>query len=464
MAASPRKIPRKKRTRQAAKVHTSPVKQVQKQTKVKAKQQGGKKKQGDPSIGNDSTQDTKPRAVVVPWSNKLYYCYTDALLTLIEENEQYKLILGFEIEKGTSPPVTSGGRKPIDVCRSLAQKVLLVEKELIWADKTAAELGEAVKNRIYNLRQLYHKHRTSVNETGQGLLDEGWEDEIAEDTPLWNIWVKIKRTFPWYMHMHGLMKTSPVADRSAVGNSSTDIDLEVLGVGSGGKKTDDEGMGDSDVDDHGSQKWDIEDESPMKEVPCDMQASNSDNEDTNSHHGSPGLDDDRDASLPPSPVKQKPTKMASAARSTTATAGASTTSTASSRRPKGLFGELEVQFEAQRKANLEITKSNNQARVEVEKVRQLGKLKVHRMRIEAMKEEREAKMAHERELMRIRLEYQQKAALPQLQHAPASSPTAFPFGTLSSSFGSDLPFDLSMYGSDSSPRPLQFDFEVDNLG
>ena len=41
---------------------------------------------------------------------------------------------------------------------------------------------------------------------------------------------KIKCGFPWYMRLHALMDTSPVADRSAVGNSSMGMDLEVLGV------------------------------------------------------------------------------------------------------------------------------------------------------------------------------------------------------------------------------------------
>ena len=42
----------------------------------------------------------------------------------------------------------------------------------------------------YSLRTTYNKHRASISETGQGLLDEGRGDEIAEGSMLWNIWGK----------------------------------------------------------------------------------------------------------------------------------------------------------------------------------------------------------------------------------------------------------------------------------
>ncbi|KIJ29465.1 hypothetical protein M422DRAFT_269123 [Sphaerobolus stellatus SS14] len=463
MAASPRKSPRKKRTtKQQSKVHTSPIKQVQTQVKTKAKQQGGKKKQGDAtSTTKGSKQGVKTREVTVP-QVVFYHHYTDALLTLIEDNEQYKLAFGFE--KGTSVSVTSGGKKPIDICRTLAQKVLLVDKETTWASKTPVELGEAVKNRVYNLRGLYNKNRALLSETGQGLLDEGREDEIAEGAPLRNVWDKIKRDFLWYMRMHALMGTGPVADRSAVGNSGTGLDLGVLGVRSGGGKASDEGMDESDedaVNDPGSETWDIEKDSPMKDASGETLqplANSSDDGEAESHGGSPGLDDDGVASPTPSPVKKKTIAAAPAPQSANVASGTSTPSAAPVKRPKGLFGELEAQIIAQHQANLEINKSNNQARIEVEKVRQHGKLKVQRMRLEAAKEEREAKMAHERELMQMQLEFQQRVGSPQSQHAHVSSPLTFPSGMSTGASSGNLGFDFSTYGSDSGAGSLSFDF------
>ena len=38
----------------------------------------------------------------------------------------------------------------------------------------------------------------------------------------------IMKIFPWYMHMHHLMGTSPVINRDAMGNSLTPLDLDIL--------------------------------------------------------------------------------------------------------------------------------------------------------------------------------------------------------------------------------------------
>ena len=39
---------------------------------------------------------------------------------------------------------------------------------------------------------------------------------------------KIQRTFPWYKHIHALMGTSLIVDRSVVGNSSTPLNVNAL--------------------------------------------------------------------------------------------------------------------------------------------------------------------------------------------------------------------------------------------
>lgn len=39
---------------------------------------------------------------------------------------------------------------------------------------------------------------------------------------------KVQEQFPWYKRMHALMGTSPIVDRSAIANSTSDIDLTVL--------------------------------------------------------------------------------------------------------------------------------------------------------------------------------------------------------------------------------------------
>jgi len=94
------------------------------------------------------------------------------------------------------------------------------------------------------LKRDYVKHRDSISETGQGLIDEGRESEFAPDSKLANIWgtylifvvahdtdkylEQINKVFPWYKRLHALMGTSPIVDTSAIANSTTDIDLTVL--------------------------------------------------------------------------------------------------------------------------------------------------------------------------------------------------------------------------------------------
>jgi hypothetical protein len=87
-----------------------------------------------------------------------------------------------------------------------------------------------------------------MSETGQGLIDDGREDDIAPGSEIANLWGKVVATFasflsnnsiisiadliqtkfPWYKRMHALMGTSPIVDRSAIAHSRTAIDLGIL--------------------------------------------------------------------------------------------------------------------------------------------------------------------------------------------------------------------------------------------
>ena len=85
-----------------------------------------------------------------------------------------------------------------------------------------------------------------MSETGQGLIDDGREDEIAPDSDIANMWGRycsifvypfrylisvtdlIQKKFPWYKRMHALMGTNPIVDRSAIAHSRTTINLSSL--------------------------------------------------------------------------------------------------------------------------------------------------------------------------------------------------------------------------------------------
>ena len=98
------------------------------------------------------------------------------------------------------------------------------------------------------LKKQYWEHRTNLGKTGQGLVENGQEDEIQVGSELENIWGMCSTTIhcpplswslliyyrchqskvPWYSCMHALLGTSPIVDCSAVANSQTTVDLSVL--------------------------------------------------------------------------------------------------------------------------------------------------------------------------------------------------------------------------------------------
>ena len=96
------------------------------------------------------------------------------------------------------------------------------------------------------MKRDYSTYRKEISETGQGLLDNGQEDQIIPGSEIDNIWStclsflycksfytsrnleKIQSKFPWYKQMHALMGTSPVIDRSAIAHSETPLDTSML--------------------------------------------------------------------------------------------------------------------------------------------------------------------------------------------------------------------------------------------
>jgi hypothetical protein len=97
---------------------------------------------------------------------------------------------------------------------------------------------------IPNIKKAYMKHRNTISETGQGLLDDGLESTFIQGSDIKNAWGMsihvirdsfsyfladvIAKVFPWYMQMHVLMGTSPVVDRSAMAHSGTPLNLDII--------------------------------------------------------------------------------------------------------------------------------------------------------------------------------------------------------------------------------------------
>jgi hypothetical protein len=80
---------------------------------------------------------------------------------------------------------------------------------------------------------------------GTSLIRNNNESEITVDSPMENIWGKlarlvllhtkliqitdqIQKKFPWFKTILNMMEGHPVAERSALANSATPVDLSVL--------------------------------------------------------------------------------------------------------------------------------------------------------------------------------------------------------------------------------------------
>ncbi|KAH9972694.1 hypothetical protein BJV77DRAFT_968522 [Russula vinacea] len=109
---------------------------------------------------NTQPSDLKPKnkASSVEWSKKENHPLTTKLLTLIEDDPMYKVAFGFD--KGLVSAVPTGG--------------------------FVFEMGWGRYQKTW-LKRDYQKHRNSISETGQGLIDDDREWEIEQDSPLANI-------------------------------------------------------------------------------------------------------------------------------------------------------------------------------------------------------------------------------------------------------------------------------------
>ncbi|KII82823.1 hypothetical protein PLICRDRAFT_33215 [Plicaturopsis crispa FD-325 SS-3] len=237
------------------------------------------------------TPEKKRRAPTIQWSKKVNFHLTDALLTIIEAKDTWRASLGFS----TDAPTNSSGDRPEELYRKLARKLFVERTESgDWGEEDLKELKDVVKNRIHSLKNKFRELRRMMSATGQGLIEQDREAEITEGSDIDNLWQKIQRDFPWYKRMNALMGKNPIVDRSAVGNSTTPIDTSVLQA-SRTKSIDPAAR-------HSS-PWEIEKDTDDAGEPVHLRGSSAP---TQSHAGSPGLDeDDEDMSDPdPAPPTQ----------------------------------------------------------------------------------------------------------------------------------------------------------------
>ncbi|GLB35609.1 hypothetical protein LshimejAT787_0211740 [Lyophyllum shimeji] len=194
-----------------------------KKAKKQQKKSSKKEKPGPAPEDHDSDKENDKSEDSISWAKNT--ALTDTLLTAIEESVRYRKAFGFK--GGDMPGVTSGGMTVAQVCRELGRAIL--PKAAPPGNKQAADkLGNSVKNRVNALKRNYHDYHNQLSQTGHGLIMNGKTEEIIEGTPIHNVWQKMEARFPWYKRLHHLLSGSPVYDTSALANSMTPLDTDVL--------------------------------------------------------------------------------------------------------------------------------------------------------------------------------------------------------------------------------------------
>ncbi|KIJ61907.1 hypothetical protein HYDPIDRAFT_169487 [Hydnomerulius pinastri MD-312] len=199
-------------------------------TKKAPAAKGSAKKKTKSDKENVDDAPAKKAKVIVHWAKGENHHITDTLLTLIEDSVVWKGAFGFDKGVENDPTPTGQGKSIIEHCVDIA-KVLFAteEKDSEWAHYDLAHLKGVVKNRVMSLKGTYTEFRNKLGETGHGLIVAGREDEMRMGSDIANVYDEIQLKFPWYLRMHALMGTSPVASRKSISNSKSDIDLTVLG-------------------------------------------------------------------------------------------------------------------------------------------------------------------------------------------------------------------------------------------
>ncbi|KIK91256.1 hypothetical protein PAXRUDRAFT_149907, partial [Paxillus rubicundulus Ve08.2h10] len=174
----------------------------------------------------------KKARVMMYWTKATNHHITDTLLTLIEDSATWKGMFGFDKGVKKDPTPTGKEKRIIQHCANIAKVLFSTgEKNSKWTKDDLAHLRGMVKNRViqYSLKATYSKYHNKLSEMGHGLIVRGCEDELHAGSDIANVYGKPdKLKFPWYLCMHALMGTSPVASQKAISIKS-EIDLTVLG-------------------------------------------------------------------------------------------------------------------------------------------------------------------------------------------------------------------------------------------
>ncbi|KIJ34416.1 hypothetical protein M422DRAFT_263559 [Sphaerobolus stellatus SS14] len=171
--------------------------------------------------------DGKGRHILINWQHQTEHVYTDKLLTLIEDNPKWKQAFGWSLGDGAGL-VKNSGQNLTEHYQAIGKKLLKEDGSKRWANEDENKLAETIKNRINSIKSKFKELNDELGSTGHGLVEADKEDEIQVDTPMGNVWDKIKCTFPWYKRLYPYLSRNPNVDRSAVSHSGSVVDTSVL--------------------------------------------------------------------------------------------------------------------------------------------------------------------------------------------------------------------------------------------
>ncbi|KIJ47695.1 hypothetical protein M422DRAFT_248701 [Sphaerobolus stellatus SS14] len=407
--------------------------------------EGGKKKAGHPTKATSasSTPAAKPSAKqatsdgnkearinIIDWAAE--HQLTWKLLSSIEDSDPHCQAFGFVTQ--TAVAVNSGGKTSIDQCRALARIVLIGDESGRWKNGDLKKLGDAIKNRVYNLKKKYTELRNKLSETGQGLIDDGCEAEIEEDSPLENLWQLILREFPWYRRMNALMGKSPVIG-AASQNSTSPMDLSVLWTKQlesvdapteqGGAGNTVENKGDTD---NGGTIETTESSHPASPINFDADGG-SDDSYIDSHAGSPCWD----GTPPPVEKPTQPTIFTTITKAADPPKSAQVSSNVPAIKPKptkrDVMDKAKDFIDDHLGMQERVAVEKLRVRMERDKQKQKSKLEIQQLKMNAATAQR----AHELEMKKMELEVLRLQQGSQtMSSSPGSSFSLFPSFTASS--------------------------------
>ncbi|RPA96242.1 hypothetical protein L873DRAFT_1791726 [Choiromyces venosus 120613-1] len=122
----------------------------------------------------------------------------------------------------------SGGKKKIRLATELAEKFLgNIEKYRDHVKEDPQCYGQAVLHKVRSVEKQYHEVGKRLGATGAGLNDE---TEIEAGSQLANLWEEISHRCPYYYRIKALNGEQANVSDFTCANSTTILNLEVLGV------------------------------------------------------------------------------------------------------------------------------------------------------------------------------------------------------------------------------------------